>query len=359
MAEFYLSYNPFTVETSLSVKVNGKWVPISEESGLLRISKMRMQRWLDPSSGYYYFDDLREAAGEDDIDIYFSGTAEDMDDLKKAADEYSRSKKEVNIRIQEMGNVKENSSKAKLKILKKILLEVNMRLPDYKILFPDYVWEYLMNSVKSPSLEAILIPFIEWESRKKEIFSIKVWKMVCFSLPYEYLHDKEMKKMLRSFSKELENISDRRFERERFLFICHSETKIRYVDNDVKRIFMEYGLQDMNVVTLSNKEFEDLDNLEYDGQSESLKQVQRSILVFNERYAEQYRLRKIHDVFQKMCYANGYIQGPKLLKKIDSILRENQESSKRITDKTVKEAYDWLSGFLDSIDHLLDVDMIN
>ena len=350
MAEFRLSYNPFTVETVLSVKMNNTWHPVSEESGLLRVSKMRMQRWLDKS----YFDELREAVGENEIDIYFSGTKEDMADLQQAALTYSAAHDDVRISVWGTGDVERNSSKSKLTQLSNILKGADRSA--FKALLPDDVWIYLNDCLNPSSAKTLRISFADWQSFEGNIFSPGAWQMICLDFPYERMRKKEMRELFRSFAKALEAMSDRRFDRERFLFICHDALVTPYLENDVRKMFMEYGMQDLYAVALCTDELERLDDFSYDAPSQELQEVRQCIVTFNERYAEQYRLRKMHDTAMRMLRDQGIVNGPKLFRKVDDTLRGHSGSAKHITDETVSEAFRWVTGFQDQIEHLLDID---
>ena len=350
MAEFRLVYNPFTVETALFVKRGGDWVPVNEDSGLLRISKMRMQRWLEPLSGPSFFDELREAAGEDDLDIFFSGTKEDMEDLSSAADAYSGSRHDVRITVRELGSVQNNSSKAKLEKLRHILESADAS--DFRAVLPKKMWAYLSHCLDPYSGKAVLIPFSEWPQREADLFDMGAWKLICLAIPYEELRLKETRELFRTFARRLDHVADRRFDRERFLFLCYDETGAVCSKHTAERTLLEYGLQDLNMVVLSREEFEHLEDLDQGLQGEALKRAQQNVLVFSDRYAEQYRLRKMHDIMLQMFREEGFVNEPKLYRKVEERLRGNGD----VTDQTVKAASNWLSDFLGNIEHLLDVD---
>lgn len=356
MAEFWMSYNPFTVETVLAVKIGVDWVPVSEESGLLWISRMRMQRWLKPAYGRSYFDELREVSGEDHVEIYFSGTKEDLCDLQKAAVSYMEKSRNVQVLIRGSGDTKNNSSAWKLEQLNKILKDA--RKSGYRKILPDGIWKYVDSSMVHPASVAVRVPLMEWSDKKYEIFSEEAWQMICFVFDCETLHQKAARCCLDDFSKTIDKIEDRFFDRERFLFIgCYQDWRSNWI-NDVRKVFMEYGIQDIELAVLSVSEMEMLDCVGMTNQSEQYYRVQNSILQFNERYAEQYRIRKLQRIIKQMLSEQGYERGPRLLRKVEEALRGNeQENGEFVSDATVKNAAAWLSNFMDRIDHLLDVDM--
>lgn len=356
MTEFQLSYNPFTVETSLAVKIDEKWIPVSEESGLLRISRIRMQRWLEPMADKSFFEELREVSGEDIIDIYFFGTKEDLCDLQKAALSYMDANRDVLISVIGSSDTEKNSSVQKLQQLNQILSEAQQSR--YKGVLPDSIWKYLGNCISDNALSAVLLSLSEWPGKKQDIFSDEAWQMVCFVFSYEELKTREIRRYLKEFSEIIEKAEDRFFDRERFLFICRYENPQSNLFHVVKKIFMEYGIQDINIAVLSKAEMELLDEVGTANQSEQYYSVQNSIMLFNERYAQQYRLRKIHVVLKKMLYEQGYIDGPKLLRTVEELLRgDERDGEEAVSDAAIKEAAGWISDFIDKINHLLDVNM--
>lgn len=352
MAEFWMSYNPFTVKTALAVKIGGDWVPVSEESGLLCMSRMRMQKWLEPTSGRSYFDELREVSGEDCIEICFSGTKEDLCDLQKAASFYMERSRNSQVIVRGSGDTQKNSCEQKLEQLNRIMMDA--RKSDYRKILPDGIWKYVDSCMVRPTSAAVLVPLSEWPERKHEFFSGEAWRMTCFVFDCEALRQKAVRSCLADFSRMIGRLDDRFFERERFFFIG------RYQDwrsdrlNDVRKVFMEYGIQDIELAVLSASEMDALDHVGMAGQSEQYYLVQNSILRFNERYAEQYRIRKLQDILKRVLYEQGYERGPKLLRKVEEALRG---SGKSVSDAAVKNAAVWLSDVMDRIDHLLDVDM--
>lgn len=352
MAEFWMSYNPFTVQTALAVNIGGDWVPVSEESGLLYVSRIRMQRWLEPTSGRSYFDELREVSGEDCIEICFSGTKEDLCDLQKAASSYMERNRNAQVLVIGSGDTKKNSCAQKLEQLNKIMTDA--RESGYRKILPDNIWKYVDSCMVRPASAAVLVPLSDWPDRKHEFFSEEAWRMTCFVFDCEVLRQKAARSCLADFSRMIGRVEDRFFERERFFFIgCYQDWWSDRL-NDVRKVFMEYGIQDIELGVLSVSEMDTLDHVGTKGQSEQYYYVQNSILRFNERYAEQYRIRKLRDILKRVLYEQGYERGPKLLRKVEGTLRGKGKS---VSDTDVKSAAAWLSDFMDRIDHLLDVDM--
>ena len=91
MKTYKLVYNPYTVETKLyAVKGTDQLTPIGEGSSLSPIFHQRMQKWLAPHDEWRgFFAELKDACGEDHIELRFVGTEEDYRDLLAASRQYT------------------------------------------------------------------------------------------------------------------------------------------------------------------------------------------------------------------------------------------------------------------------------
>ena len=354
MQEVKLCYNPFKLEIALSVKNENDWIPFNEESGLLRVSRMRMQRWLDPSLGYSYFDELLEALGDEEVTVYFSGTTEDMYDLQVAAESYCDTHRNVSIRILESSSAQKNSSAYKLAQLRNILDDVQKW--DFKSLLPKETLTYLHDCLSPRSVSATLMPLHEIPENSDIIFGEGAWQMICLILYYQDMHSGQNRKLLKAFAQQLERLKDRNFERERFLFLCAYRNQSPPSDDSIRRLFMEYGLGDMNVIALEEQALEQLNELDAGIECENFVAAQRCVMMYENRYAEQYRLRKMHDVLGKTMSAQGYTTNSNLTRRIDKALRGGGTSKRRISDATVLKAVEWIRDFSSRIECLIEID---
>lgn len=355
MIEIGLCYNPFKVEMELFIiKSGNEWIPVSAESGLLRVSKMRMQHWLEPVAGQSYFDELRDAVGDNQIIIYFSGTTEDMYDLKNAVKKYCKEHPFVNIEIKSDGNTERNSSKNKLNQLRDIVNDV--KNSDFHLILPSTTLSYLDKCLYPKAESVIRMPLVD-SPRMEELFRSETWQMFCLTFAYEDMLSESNRKLLKNFSKELDKINDRNFERERFLFVCTYKNFNDHLNKDIHKLFSEYGLRDMKVIAINEQDLSELDNFDSEIKQESFVETQRYVRIFQDRYADQYRLRKMHDVLEKTMQDQGYSEsGPPLMRKVDEVLRGGDHVKYYVSDKTISEATNWIEQFQGNIKHLIDIE---
>lgn len=354
MVEIRLSYNPFRVRTEMSVREGDGWMTVEEESGLMKISNMRMQRWLEPMLKYSFFDDLREAAGDDEITLHFSGTAEDLVDLQDAAARFCSTHHGVRIEVLCGKGTETNSSRYKLEQLQSVVDEVTRS--DFQSLLPGKTMEYLDGCLNPKGRATILMPLSDLPEQAQWIFSDGAWQMVCLTFEYGQMQSRENRALLRDFAQRLEELEDRSFERERFLFLCTVEDNEPRSKDAVRRLLMEYGIGDMCVAVLTSRDVDAMAASDRMSDKHGAREAARAIRLFTERYADQYRLRKLHDVLERTMREQGYIRGSKLLRTVDEALRGEGGKNAALSDETVRSAAEWVTRFYDSIDRLIDVD---
>ncbi|HHW00200.1 MAG TPA: hypothetical protein GXX36_11660 [Clostridiaceae bacterium] len=360
MEKLRLSYNPFRVEMSLWVEKNNNWIPIDENSGLTLFSKKRLQRRLFQSqsdvNNKCIFDELIEVTGDNSLDILFCGTTEDFFDFQEAAGNYVRCNSNVTINVHKSMYTEQNSSQQKIKYLSKLIQ--NAKNNGVKQFLPTNVWDYLNACVGLESSAGMMIPIDEWEKKRDELFSPDSWKLICLSFDIKSLYECRTKELFSSLAKEFMKIQDRGFERERFLLLCKYDDCDAHMCNDyyreVSRILLENGIQDIPFLFISNDEYLHIEDIEGFDASPQLQKIQQTIMLFTNRYAQQYRLRKMHDVLVGMFEEYGLVKGGKLYRRIEEKLREKTPN---VSDADVKKVYDWVIDLLDKIETLLDVEL--
>lgn len=354
MVKFHLIYNPYLVETKLDVCLENVWVPVSDESGLLHISRARMQRWLDPSSklcnGKSYFDELLEASGERRLEIYFSGTLEDLSDITEAAGNYMNAHPQFEIKIIGDEQTTQNDSKKKFRELENILQEV--RTSQFRSLLPKGFWD-LINKKKF-FRDADSVQVVELRNWKKNyMFETYDWQMLCVLFPFKNMHDERLRQKFRDFGECMLQVENRNFERERFLFLCRceddylagSETSF----GTVKKLLMEYGLQDLNFLLLTAKELQTSQEMPLEKLNDRLKELKKIKSVFTRRYSEQYRLKKIHDVLKKILFDNGFVsERRRNIRRIEALFPN-------VSDKEKYEADKWISDLFERLKLLVEI----
>ncbi len=353
--ECQIAYNPFKVEMNIAVKEHGNWIPISPDSSLMRYSRMRLQRCLNEQAEESFFLELCNSSGDDDIDIYFLGVNEDYEDIQKAASAFVAKHKEYSVNLHRSVNSNQNSDENKYNRLNSILTVA--RKFKYSYILSDEIWNSIKPIQQVGTIEALLIPLENWTEHKSDIFSSSSWQMFCFEFHYEdIIKGKSVRQAIKGLSKEFENISDRFFERERFIFVCRFNDEIDAQQNVLRRFLMEYGLQDFDCSLISESDYKHIDELDYIEGDDSLKSLQKHILTFKSRYANQYKLRKMVDTLEMFFLREHLVPGAKLKRRIDSILREQSTNKKTILDKDIEETYKWLIDFISNIENILEIE---
>ena len=86
MVKVQINYNPYTVKTE--ILINGKMIE-DKVSPLTYTSNKRLQEWIEPKGSWPgIFKALRNSTGEGQIEIEFTGTFGDFEDLAYAKDKY-------------------------------------------------------------------------------------------------------------------------------------------------------------------------------------------------------------------------------------------------------------------------------
>lgn len=360
MVEFHLVYNPYRVETHLSVKLAGHWVAVEEESGLPHFAKSRMQRWIYPPGNDYgercYFDALREASGERDIVIFFSGTDEDMADLVHAASLYCRTHHGINITVRSAESVAKNGGAQKAAKLNE-LIDV-ARASAFHSIVPERIWEYMereiLGSISSP---VRFLPLPEWEQGRG--FEPEAWQMLCLTFSYHDMQGESVRGKLKKFSECMSSVNNRNMERERFLFFCRAGddelVNIGRSGQAVNKLMMEYGLQDICILLLTEEEIAMLKGKEPMPDKRLLSarfHVARQMVdVYRQRYAGQYRLKKKLGVLLEMLATEGLSR----FGIVEDRMHKNTSEGMEIKDEDVKAAYAWILEFIEALGHVLDI----
>lgn len=358
MATFHLSYNPFLVQTSLCVLSDGKWVAVDEEAGLDSIHRKRLQHWLceGGQTGVRFFDQLFASSGDEEIDILFSGTQEDMADLRQAANRYADRHPEMRIAVRPFdgGEQKGYGSSEKLQELR-LFAEESCRSPYWALLPPDIRERMGRAFLPMPSV-GIMIGMSVWETKRTQLFAPDAWQLVALRFRYDTMRERSMRASFRSFSEAFRAIGNRELERTRFLLLCVCSDAALVASlqtqDSVRKVLLEYGLYDLDVFLLSEQEIDLLDDEDASCGSSSFIEVRNAIRIYSERYAEQIRLRKLCDTLQLLLRESGFVKGNDFFRKVEETVRDGCPSA---TDQQVIEAYEWLCLFADRLKGFLDI----
>lgn len=362
MTKFHMVYNPYSVETNLSVKLENSWTPVSAESGLLHISKARMQRWIELENslcnGKSYFDELFEATGERTLEIFFSGTKEDLEDLITAAENYQDANPIFKIKIWGEKNISQNDSKEKLQRLKEILIE--KQNSKFRCLLPEEFWNYADEKIFNDNINPVeFVELSKWE--KGFMFDPSDWQLLCAVFSFDAIQTENLRDKFCNFGECMANVANRNSERERFLLLCRCENESVVNDKNtrhvINKLLMEYGLQDLRLVLLTNEDRRISINAPEDKLNDRVKETQKIVSVFKQRYAEQYRLKKMHDVLKKILHDADYKpRKQKNIRRVETIILAAAENSNQDNlDDIIYEGYAWINELFDNLNTLLNV----
>ena len=351
---YRIAYNPYKVNLTISIKDGESWTPVGPNSTLARFSRIRLQRSISNPSDSSFFRELFNSSGEEEIEISFLGTDEDYIDLHDAVSMFNHSNTGYYINLRKDSTSSLNSLKSKKNALLNIM--ANTKNFKYRHLFPDQIRKGINNALTMPSNEASLIPLESWKDYQDEIFSDDSWRLFCFAFRYEDQKSKVIRDAFRGLSKEFEKLSDRPFERERFEFICRYDDCSEVQNNTLKKVLMEYGIQDIGYALISETDYAHIDDPESSIASDSLRELQQHIIMFKKRYAGQYKLRKTIDSIQKEIEKEELTPGSKLKRRVDTVLKEQKIGGRTPSDKEVEVAYNWLINTLRSIGQVLELE---
>lgn len=364
MAKFYLIYNPYTVNANLFVNIENRWIPVDEESGLLRIANSRMQNWFTPSgtlNDKNYFDELCESSGEQQLEIIFSGTSEDLLDLTRAAEIYVSKHPQVQITILSDEETKCNTGSQKFQQLKYILSEAQNS--KFRLLLPEKFWWYMNEEILNRDSRPVR--FISSRvCRINIMFEVGAWKMFCVKFSFKEIRSERVRQWLREFADYLSRVENRSLERERFLFLFRCEN-IFAADapasrNTVLKSLMEYGLSDLKFALLTAAEIDEIDstNPKEELGNERLKAAREIVSTYCQRFAEQIMLKKMHDMLKEILTQEGFhMNGHGNFRRVEKILidaSDEQTTYDEIYDEIIA-ANEWLTKLLNRLSHFLDI----
>ena len=319
----------------------------------MHISKARMQRWLEPTSGLCnggsYFDELFEACGERQLTIIFSGTREDLSDLMDAAKNYETAHPQFRIEIIGDERSARNDSRQKLQRLKDILSAA--RESEFRALLPSDFGKYADKKIFRDAADVVnCIELGDWS--KGFMFRTGDWQMLCVAFPFDEMRTEKLREKFRDLSECLSRVENRHFERERFLLMCRCENDA-VADGDntagaVKKLLTEYGLQDLKFLMLSAEDMRALSDVSIERDNERLRELKRSVMMFRGRYAEQYRLSKMHDALRKILIKSGWSAGAQ------ENLRQISELMPNWSDNKKMRGDGWIVGLFKEIESVLE-----
>ena len=357
MVELSLRYNPYRVETELSLISGERQIPFSEDAAIMWIAGMRIQRWLSEDYPRNFFQELADSLGDDEIRIIFSGTDEDMEDLIHAANRYMQAHPHSQISITRKNErSSSHNSDAKLNQLKKFI--DSARKSPYHTVIPSRIWEQLNGLTKTARASIRRLDLKNWHNNEDNFFTSNPWHQVCIHFPFECMASREIRDKLRSLSSMLGKNISREWDRERFMLICECDeqalAELPRTQDRVKKILLEYGLYDLKVYLLSRKECELLYSSSTTHASTQLHHAIKATQLYSRYYAAQYQLQIGSEKLLSTLQQEGFVRDKDFFKRIEKIVR-NSPRFRGIRDQQVFACYDWVLKFLEDLEHWLDV----
>lgn len=358
MVKLYLSYNPYRVETELRLASEDKMTEVSEEAALMWIAGRRMQRWLSEDCPRNFFDELKDNLGEEEIEILFSGTDEDMDDLINAANRYMARHSEIRITISRSGGAEtEYGYEQKIGQLQ-ALIDRAKESPYHRII-PQKIWRQLEQLLISENAEIRKIELLNWQDAAETVFSKGAWYQVLIHFPFEKLGSRELRLSLRAFARAIGQNGNREWDRERFMLICEcgeaAMSDLARTQDFVKKSLLEYGIYDLNVYLVPQEECRLLYDSAAEGGSAQLRSAKKAMDLYSRYYAGQYRLRSRSDALGQSLMEEGFTRDRDLFRTVEKIMRSSREFEK-IHDQQVFEGHEWAMKFLEELEHWLDLE---
>ncbi len=357
MATFHLTYNPFLVQAGLTVQREKEWIPVDEGAGLDSIYRKRLQHWLSESNrgGGRFFDQLCASSGEETIELLFSGTKEDMWDLCQAAEIYTNRNPDIQITVRPFDHDRMEKYGSVGKFQELLSLAEEVRRSAYQNVLPDSVRQCLEGISLPVSPAGLMLDLPLWETKRSKLFAANAWQLVCLKFRYEAMRERAMRSAFRSFSETFHATGSRELERDRFMLLCQcgdaALASLSHTQDSVRKFLLEYGLYDLNVFLLSEREISALDEENSAEDSDRLRDARNTVRLYSERYALQTRLRKICDALQQTLRREGYTKGTTLFRTVEDAVRKTYPSAK---DSQVYDAYKWVCSFLDRLNNFLE-----
>ena len=336
MYKFHLIYNPYRMCSELSFKEDKEWIEVSAESSLSRVRNGHLQAYL-PKREEIGWDglmaELVRACGEDEITLYFTGTAEDLEDLQIEGEVFSK-EQHADIRVLPLyeGNTILQSSAGRLEMAAQMAEKA--KTDGYLTVFPERL-QCLMNGllldtqtdVRVIELDDVDLSAVDFITDKNN------WDMGIFTFRCDRLSNRRVRSRIREkfsggcYDCELHQGHDR------LLFlVCCTETELWNPDdtrNWCKDMLLSCGVFCDRLYLIERKEEEVLlrqirsgmyqaDNLSHEAQ-----QFLEAVHLYHVRYAEQTRLTRQMDLFFSLVKEEGLLKyGYTAQISVDSALKE-------------------------------------
>jgi len=136
---------------------------------------------------------------------------------------------------------------------------------------------------------------------------------------------------------------------------CWCGSDLTRTQDFVKKSLLEYGIYDLNVYLVPQKESRLLYEQESEGGSIQLRSAKKAMELYSRYYAGQYRLRSRSDALGQSLMEDGFVRDKDLFRNVERVMRSSREFEKA-HDQQVFEGHEWVMGFLEDLEHWLDME---
>ena len=264
LKRLHVIYNPYRVSTMVRFLRNNDWVTVDEFSRLSWVQDKRIQRWLFPdarSSWKGFFAEAVEISGSEELDVSFTGTYEDYDDMCSAAKQFWKDGVRANMHpYGDRKNGWENSSD-KLNLLRQEIIQAQKST--FWRLLPAAVCELLENALKPIHVETSYIHVTDVDVKKlHDCINRSARGAIVFCVPDDVSDQIAVKEKLKLMAGAIRSLGSEAVHGERYFFLCETENDPDATIRDLRMAFLECGLNSTNLYVRSPVRTEREDDLD-------------------------------------------------------------------------------------------------
>lgn len=293
--DLHVIYNPYHVRTTVRFLENGRWQNTDAASRLSWTYDRRIQRWLEAdkyAAWRGFFEEVLDITGEKELDIRFTGTKEDFDDLCAAAARVDGRRAKIRVRPYIDRAERWENSADKLAALR-AKIDEGRRSSNWALL-PGAARELLMAAMDSSGQETA---FLSVEDRDEAGLLGAINRSdrgaVVFVLPGEERCPEAVKLKLRAIAAAIGGLGNAEMYRERYFFLSETRQDTAAVLHGLRMAFLECGLYDANLYVRAQ------------GQSEDGDPLRAGLACYYGRFADQIRLEGLCEEIVGIAYDSG------------------------------------------------------
>lgn len=254
MQRLHVIYDPYRVRSTVRFLRNDDWVTVDEFSRLSWIQDKRIQRWLFPdarSSWRGFFAEAADISGSVELDVSFTGTHEDYNDMCSAAEQLRKNGIRVHMHPYGDGkNRRENSSDHKLNLLRQKVSQAK-KSAFWKLL-PAAVRNLLENALKPICVETSYIHVTDVDAKMLPgCINRSARGAIVFRVPEDTSAQSAVKEKLKMIAGAIRGLGSEAVHGERYFFLCETENDPDAMRRDLRMTFLECGLNSTNLYVSS------------------------------------------------------------------------------------------------------------